>query len=102
MEQNVNELIQSIGKKAKSFHERMTSALQENEVLKGEINQLKSQLETEKVKSVSFESQIEELKSKLSSINTKAVVSSSSDGPTKEEMDELIKEIDFCIKQIKQ
>lgn len=101
MEQNINELISEIEKKAKSFHFQMRNVFAEKDVLEKENDSLKKHLAQEKAKNNLLESNISELKNTLNSMNENAVISSKSDGPTKDEMDELIKEIDFCIAQIK-
>lgn len=100
-EQNFSELIRSIEGKAKSFHVKMNEALEQVEVLKKENERLTNELANEKMAVQSLNKQILDLNQELSSTKTNAVISSSSDRPTKEEINELIKEIDFCVEQIK-
>lgn len=100
-EQNFSELIRSIEGKAKSFHVKMNEALGQVEVLKKENERLTNELANEKMAVQSLNKQILDLNQELSSTKTNAVISSSSDRPTKEEINELIKEIDFCVEQIK-
>ena len=103
MTEKIQDTIQEISRKAVRIGEALRSERSKNEILQEEINRNKEELATELTANTHLKAEIESLKSALHLAENKVVeVPAPVIGRTEQEIDELVKEIEFCIEQLKQ
>ena len=96
----LNEILQ----KAQHVHALLEVERKKNNELEQKVAALQSELDSKYNLEVSLRSEVDELKASLESAkNTKVEVPSTAPiGKRNEEIDELVKEIEYCIEQLKQ
>jgi len=103
MTENIQNSLNNILNKVKSIHGELLNERKTNSVLKNEIQQLRNS-NIEKTNLVfSLETEVETLRSALHLAQNKVVeVPIQVVGKREEEIDELVREIEHCIEQLKQ
>jgi septation ring formation regulator EzrA len=103
MTEKIQDTIQEISRKAVRIGEALRSERSKNEILQEEIDRNKEELAKEFTANTHLKAEIESLKSALHLAENKVVeVPAPVIGRTEQEIDELVKEIEFCIEQLKQ
>ncbi|MBP5995874.1 MAG: hypothetical protein KA736_09265 [Crocinitomicaceae bacterium] len=103
MTEKIQYTIQEISRKAVRIGEALRSERSKNEILQEEIDRNKEELAKELTANTHLKAEIESLKSALHLAENKVVeVPAPVIGRTEQEIDELVKEIEFCIEQLKQ
>ncbi|MFM6934397.1 MAG: hypothetical protein ACKOXP_03075 [Flavobacteriales bacterium] len=103
MTEKIQDTIQEISRKANRIGEALRVERSKNEILQEEIDRVNEQLVAESAAIALLKEEIETLKSALHLAENKVVeVPVSVKGKNEQEIDELVKEIEFCIEQLKQ
>ena len=103
MTEKIQDTIQAISRKAVRIGEALRSERSKNEILQEEIHRTKEQLAEEIAAVGQLKMEIESLKSALHLAENKVVdIPVPVKGRNEQEIDELVKEIEFCIEQLKQ
>ena len=103
MTEKIQDTIQEISRKAVRIGEALRSERSKNEILQEEIDRNKEELAKEFTANTHLKAEIESLKSAFHLAENKVVeVPAPVIGRTEQEIDELVKEIEFCIEQLKQ
>jgi septal ring factor EnvC (AmiA/AmiB activator) len=101
MSDRVNELIEEIRGKANSMKDRVSTEQDKNNTLTKEIEELKTQLSAKEAEVSQLKGELDSLKSDISSKNEQSIAVASDNGVSDEQIDELVKEIEYCITQLK-
>ncbi|HIP31265.1 MAG TPA: hypothetical protein EYG86_00740 [Crocinitomicaceae bacterium] len=101
MSDQIQTLIVSIREKFSLVKEQLLTEKAENKELKNEVEELKSQLEVQKSKLNSLEVELEETKNNENDFSEQVISRSEGTMITEEQIDGLVKEIDYCIGQLK-
>ena len=103
MTEKIQDTIQEISRKAVRIGEALRAERSKNEILQEEIDRNNEQLAVELAAVSSLKMEIESLKLALHLAEDKVVeVPAPVTGRNEQEIDELVKEIEFCIEQLKQ
>ncbi len=103
MTEKIQDTIQEISRNILRIGEALRSERSKNAVLQEEINRKNEQLAAEANAISLMKEEIESLKSALHLAENKVVeVPVPVKGKNEQEIDELVKEIEFCIEQLKQ
>ena len=103
MTEKIQDTIQEISRKAVRIGEALRSERSKNEILQEEIDRNKEELAKELTANTHLKVEIESLKSALHLAENKVVEAPAPViGRNEQEIDELVKEIEFCIEQLKQ
>ena len=103
MTEKIQDTIQKISRNIVRVGEALRMERSKNEILQEEIDRKNEQLTAEASAIVLLKEEIESLKSALHLAENKVVeVPAPVIGRTEQEIDELVKEIEFCIEQLKQ
>ena len=102
MTEQIEKSIEQILDKAKSLHTDLQNEKSRNTALLLEIDKMKAELFTATEREFMLNTEIETLKSALHMAENKVVeVPIQTLGKREEEIEELVKEIDYCIEQLK-
>jgi predicted transcriptional regulator len=102
MTEKIQLIIDEISRKSKALHHQLVEERLQNEQLKLENVNLREQLLSSKSRIESQASEIKKLSEEMESIKTQVVeVPVASLTVRDEEIDELVKEIEYCISQLK-
>ena len=103
MTEKIQDTIQEISRKVVRAGEALRSERSKNEILQEEIDRNKEELAKEITANTHLKVEIESLKSALHLAENKVVEAPAPViGRNEQEIDELVKEIEFCIEQLKQ
>ncbi|MFM1914509.1 MAG: hypothetical protein RLZZ531_178 [Bacteroidota bacterium] len=103
MTEKIQDTIQKISRNIVRVGEALRMERSKNEILQEEIDRKNEQLTAEASAIVLLKEEIESLKSALHLAENKVVeVPVPVKGKNEQEIDELVKEIEFCIEQLKQ
>lgn len=103
MTEKIQDTIQKISRNIVRVGEALHMERSKNEILQEEIDRKNEQLTAEASAIVLLKEEIESLKSALHLAENKVVeVPVPVKGKNEQEIDELVKEIEFCIEQLKQ
>ena len=103
MTEKIQDTIQEISRKAVRIGEALRLERSKNEILQEEIDRNKEELAKEITANTHLKVEIESLKSALHLAENKVVEAPAPViGRNEQEIDELVKEIEFCIEQLKQ
>ncbi len=95
----LNEILQ----KAQNVHALLEVERQKNNDLEQQISALQTELDSKHNLEISLRKEVETVKSALESAENKVVeVPMANNGKRQAEIDELVKEIEYCIEQLKQ
>ena len=102
MTERIQHSIDEIRLKSRALHYQLTEERETNKSLLTELRTLKETEENLKKNEVAYLQEISDLKMALEETKSQVVeVSVPSVGKTGEEIDELVKEIEYCISQLK-
>ncbi len=101
MSEQVYQLIDEIRSKAAHLREQLKSECSTNAKLTTEIEALKDQLEIKANENGALQGKITELNERIEAISEQGVDQSTEKGISNEEIDTLVKEIEYCIGQLK-
>ena len=101
MADRINELIKNIREKVSQLKSQLSVEKSKNETLQEEVNQLKLQLTSRQTEVESLESKIVNLQSDIVKAKEQSVNHSPETSVSDEQIDELVKEIEYCIGQLK-
>lgn len=103
MTEKIQDTIQEISRKVVRIGEALRAERSKNEILQGEIDRKEELLAAEATAISLLKEENESLKSALHLAENKVVeVPVAVKGRNEQEIDELVKEIEFCIEQLKQ
>lgn len=101
MSEQVYQLIDEIRNKAARMREQLESERSTNAKLTAEIEAIKGQLEIKAKENGELQGKIAELNEQIKTISEQGVEQSIEKGISNEEIDTLVKEIEYCIGQLK-
>jgi septation ring formation regulator EzrA len=102
MTEQIEKSIEQILNKVQALHHDLKNEKSRNNALLGEIDKMKAELFTSNEREFMLNTEIETLKSALQLAENKVVeVPVPIVGKREEEIDELVKEIEYCIEQLK-
>jgi molecular chaperone GrpE (heat shock protein) len=103
MTENIQQIISTIRSKAVGFHDQLKISKEKNQQLEAEISSLKSEIQALKESVEIYKAEFTNLHAELTKAKEEAVTTSSeSDSVNRdEEIDALVKEIEYCIHQLK-
>ncbi len=101
MSDQIQTLIASIREKFSLVKDQLSTEKAENKELKNEVEELKSQLTVQKSKLTSLETELEEARNNKNDVSEQIISRSEGTMITEEQIDGLVKEIDYCIGQLK-
>ncbi|MDX2360083.1 MAG: hypothetical protein QNK23_04715 [Crocinitomicaceae bacterium] len=101
MSDRIHELIDGIRSKATSLRDHLSVESTKNEALQKEVESLLNQISSKDEEMAKLQSKISELELNMSATQEQEVIVSDDTGVSKEQIDELVKEIDYCIEQLK-
>ncbi len=102
MTEQIEKSIEQILNKARSLHAELQSERSKNNALQSEVGRMKDELFFVSEREFMLNTEIETLKSALQLAENKVVeVPVQIVGKREEEIDELVKEIEYCIEQLK-
>lgn len=101
MADRINELIQNIREKVSLLRSQLSVEKSKNESLQKEVEELKLQLNSAQKNVEELESKIVGLQSDIVKAKEQSVNQSSGTNISDEQIDELVKEIEYCIGQLK-
>ncbi|MBL1281154.1 MAG: hypothetical protein COA33_012825 [Fluviicola sp.] len=101
MSDQIQKLIASIREKFSQVKGQLSAEQSKNEKLQNEMEELKSQLDAQNDKVNSLENELQDAKSNKNDLSEQNITSSEGTMITEGQIDELVKEIDYCIGQLK-
>ena len=101
MSEKVNQLIDEIREKSLSIKDSLSAERTKVESLETEVENLKNKISEKENDLKNKVSEIESLRNDMSSMETKSIPVQKESGITDEQIDELVKEIEFCIAKLK-
>jgi methyl-accepting chemotaxis protein len=102
MTEKIQHIIDDIRQKMVALDHQLKEVRATNAVLQAELNESNIQLENSKKEGESLAEAVNELKSALETANNQVVeVNRPTQGRRDDEIDELVKEIEYCISQLK-
>lgn len=101
MSDRIQELVQSVKEKANVLHEKVQVERSKNQDLENSLLKLKEELKEKEAEVNRLRGEIEEYETKLKTQNLVNVEAASGDRVSDAEIDELVREIDYCIAQLK-
>ena len=102
MTEQIEKSIEQILNKARALHAELQSERSKNTALNSEVEKMKDELFSMSEREFMLNTEIETLKSALQLAENKVVeVPVQIVGKREEEIDELVKEIEYCIEQLK-
>lgn len=101
MSDQINTLIASIRERYTLLNDQLLGEQSKNEQAQSEIEELRSLLNAGNEKIVSLQNELKESEENKSDFSEQIVTRSEGTMITDEQIDELVKEIDYCIGQLK-
>ena len=101
MSDSINQLIDTIQKKSLLLKNQIASEKSKNEELTQEIQSLKREVSSKDEQVDELNSKITELNDGLKAVKEQNITSSEGKGISDEQIDEVVKEIEYCIGQLK-
>lgn len=101
MSDRVNQLIEDIRGKVDLMKSKVTAEESKNSELTQAIDSLKSQLQTKENEVAQLNGKIQELEAQKNDLNKNNIAVPAENGVSEEQIDELVKEIEYCITQLK-
>ncbi|MCH2225646.1 MAG: hypothetical protein MK066_12820 [Crocinitomicaceae bacterium] len=101
MSDGISQIIGEVREKAISFHERYVAEQSKNERLQVELNASRIELEKQNALIESLNLTVSSLKQELETTKNHNVSASEGKMVSNDEIDELVKEIEYCIGQLK-
>lgn len=102
MSDRIHQLIDTVREKSILLKDQVASERSENQRLKQEIDELKQSIASRDEKISGLEVKVVELNDHIETVKKENItVESASKGMSNEQIDELVKEIEYCITQLK-
>lgn len=101
MTEHIQHIIEEIRLKSKALHQQLNEERLKNKAFQDELNLLTERLQLQKLEEEKNLSEIAALKSELESTRSQEIEISHPIGKSDDEIDELVKEIEHCISQLK-
>ena len=101
MSNRIHELIDNVREKATSFHNLYLTERSNNQSLNDELSELKSQLSEKDELIAELQSKIENMSKVQETTTVQSVDEKSESLISDDHIDELVKEIEYCIGQLK-
>ena len=101
MSNRVDQLIEEIREKANLMKESVAIEKNKNSELSSEIDSLKAQIEAKSNEVERLKEDLVNLEAKLNDSKNERIEVQSDTGVSDEQIDELVKEIEYCITQLK-
>ncbi|MFM6946705.1 MAG: hypothetical protein ACKOWW_06150 [Flavobacteriales bacterium] len=103
MTENLNSLISDIRSRSLEIAGRLHTERAQHEVLQGEINRINEQLKAEQALVMQLQQEVDRLTDALAEAQNKVVeIPVVAKGRNAEEINALVREIEFCIEKLKQ
>jgi chromosome segregation ATPase len=103
MTENLNNLISDIRSRSLHLAGLLHTERAQHEVLQGEINRINEQLKAEQALVMQLQQEVDRLTDALAEAQNKVVeIPAAPKGRNAEEINALVKEIEFCIEKLKQ
>lgn len=103
MTENLNNLISDIRSRSLELAEKLHAERAQHEVLQGEINRVNEQLKAEQALVAQLQQEVQQLSGALAEAQNKVVeIPAAPKGRNADEIDALVKEIEYCIEKLKQ
>ncbi|MEY3236942.1 MAG: hypothetical protein RI883_1043 [Bacteroidota bacterium] len=101
MTDRIQNIIDDIRHKSVALHQQLLDEREKNSVFQSEVQLLTESMELQKQEEIKLLSEISMLKAELEMTKSQVVENSHPSGKKDEEIDELVKEIEHCISQLK-
>ncbi|MBL4863002.1 MAG: hypothetical protein JKY09_08310 [Crocinitomicaceae bacterium] len=101
MSDRINQLIENIREKSLLLQERIASKQSTNQQLKLENQDLKQRISSKEERIVELEEGIIDVNASIKAANEQNIVEPTENGISDVQIDELVKEIEYCIGQLK-
>lgn len=101
MSDRINSLINNIREKSILLNEKLSIQKEKNKDLDTQLNSLNEELASHKKKNEQLSNEMKELKENIKANNGQDISSSEGNDVSDEKIDELVKEIEYCIGQLK-
>jgi uncharacterized coiled-coil DUF342 family protein len=101
MSDRINQLVDTIREKTILLKDQIASEKAKNEELTKEIQTLKQDVSSRDEKMGELNNNITELNDGLKAVREQSIISADGNGVSEEQIDELVKEIEYCIEQLK-
>jgi uncharacterized coiled-coil DUF342 family protein len=101
MSDRINQLVDTIREKTILLKDQVASEKAKNEELTQEIQTLKQDVSSRDEKMGELNNKITELNDGLEAAREQSITSADGNGVSEEQIDELVKEIEYCIEQLK-
>jgi chromosome segregation ATPase len=101
MTERIQHIIDEIRLKTQALHHQLNEEREKNKALQSELQLITERLTIQKQKEESHLSEIAILRGELETAKSQVVETNQPIGRKDEEIDELVKEIEYCISQLK-
>ena len=101
MTDRIQNIIDDIRRKSVALHQQLSDEREKNSVFQSKVQLLTESVELQKQEENKLLSEISILKTELEMTKSQVVENSRPSGKKDEEIDELVKEIEHCISQLK-
>ena len=101
MSDRVNQLIEDIRGKVDLMKGKVTAEQNKNSELSQEIESLKAKLQSKENEVLQLNGKIQDLETEKNDLESKNIAVPAENGVSEEQIDELVKEIEYCITQLK-
>ena len=101
MSDRINQLVDTIREKSILLKDQVASEMSKNEELTQEIQTLKQEVASKDEQVDELNIKIAELNDGLKTVREQSITGSDGSGISDEQIDELVKEIEYCIGQLK-
>ena len=101
MSDRINSLINNIREKSIHLNEKLSIQEEKNNDLETQLNSLREELNSQKKENEQLSMEMMELKENKKANNEQSISNSGGNDISDEKIDELVKEIEYCIGQLK-
>ena len=101
MTERIQHIIDEIRLKSQSMHYQLNEEREKNKMFQLEIQMLSERLQAQNQIGHEYLSEIDTLKTELETVKSQVVENSNPISRKDEDIDELVKEIEYCISQLK-
>lgn len=101
MSDRIKELVQTVKNKANDLHSKVQMERSKNQDLENNLDRLRSELKDKESEVLKLQQEISQYEAKIKAQNEVSVADQKSERISDTEIDELVREIDYCIAQLK-
>ena len=101
MSDRIHELIENVRGKVTSLHSQLLTERTNNQKLQEEVTSLQNEITSKDEEVAALKAKVVELESNKNTTEVQNVSGSVDAGVSNEQIDELVKEIEYCIEQLK-